>query len=534
MKINFQNKIIRIIFTLVVALEAASFVFDFSIAQVLPGNQTAPGTQTIPGTIAPIATPRKLDVSAYIINNENKEIPNGEYDVRFAFYSTDRAAADAYPSNTDNRLWEETQKVTIQNGIMKAYLGTVNPLPASLNFAAGEYFLGIRIGEDSEMVPRKKVGAVPLAIDSLSVGGATIGTGAGNILQLGTNGKINIKNLPTGKSGNTLVLSNDSRLGAGKITISGQSYIKASGMKLTLNQINLASDVTGILPVANGGTGIGLYDAGDMTFYSAGSAMSKLAIGNAGEVLTVVGGLPSWQPAAGTIDGSGAAGHITFWQDANTLGYDNVGNFYIDAATHRLGVGTVNPGQTLSVNGTFGIQSGNFATIFQTQAQAQNLTYTWPAAYPAGNGYILTSTTGGNFSWTPPGAASISMGGSISGGATPGSVLFIDVDSKLAQDPSGFYWNDTLDRLGLGTSAPNYTLDVAGTAQATGFRVNSETITDWTGTGLSIVGGTLTAHPLLTLSGAHSYLSLDTLIYLLILTWELAAPCCNFLAILCR
>ncbi|HLN19410.1 MAG TPA: hypothetical protein VK255_04560, partial [Patescibacteria group bacterium] len=461
MKINFQNKIIRIIFTVIVALEGASLVFDFSFAQIV-------NTPSVP---------RKLDVSAMILNSDNKIVTNGEYDVRLSLYQTDRTDNSV---NEGTALWQETQKVTIYNGILHAFAGTVTALPSNVDFSTGEYYVGIKIGEDTEMVPRKRIGAVPLAIDAMSIGGATTGIGEGNILKLGAGGKIDIKNLPTGTSGNNLVTANNLPAET-KITVSGQSYITASAHKLTLKQINLATNVTGILPVANGGTGISSYATGDILYASDASTISRRAIGNNGEVLTIVGGLPQWQPAAGTIDGSGAAGHITFWQDANTLTYDNVGNFFIDSATHRLGVGTVSPGQTLSVNGTFGIQSGNFATIFQTQAQAQNVTYTLPANYPIDNGYILTSTIGGNLSWSSPGAASLEMGGSINGGAVGGFVLFIDNTNKLAQDPSNFYWTNTLHRLGIGNSDPQFPLDVSGTIQASGFRVNSETVTDWTG-----------------------------------------------------
>ena len=106
-----------------------------------------------------------IEVSAYLMDGENKELTNGEYDVRFGIYTTDRTEADPYPSDTDKgtRVWEETQKVTVENGLLKTYLGATTPIPASFNFAASNYYIGIRVGEDAEMVPRKRIGAVPLA-----------------------------------------------------------------------------------------------------------------------------------------------------------------------------------------------------------------------------------------------------------------------------------------------------------------------------------------------------------------------------------
>ncbi|HUD09148.1 MAG TPA: hypothetical protein VMQ48_03610, partial [Candidatus Saccharimonadales bacterium] len=127
-----------------------------------------------------------IEVSAYLMDGANKELPNGEYDVRFGIYTTDRTEADPYPSDTDKgtRVWEETQTVTVENGLLKTYLGATTPIPASFNFAASNYYIGIRVGEDGEMVPRKRIGAVPLArtaMNATTVNGLTVGNAAGNV-----------------------------------------------------------------------------------------------------------------------------------------------------------------------------------------------------------------------------------------------------------------------------------------------------------------------------------------------------------------
>ncbi|MEK7549521.1 MAG: hypothetical protein AAB519_00840, partial [Patescibacteria group bacterium] len=156
---------------------------------------------------------RQIPLSASLFDSESKIITNGEYQVRFGIYRIDRTEADPYPSNADagNRVWEETQAITVKNGIFRASLGSVTPFPESLNFENGNYYIGIRMGTDSEMVPRKKLGSVPRAINSQFLQGRTIGTKSGNIPVLGSGGKINIKNLPTGNGNSELVLGNDSR-----------------------------------------------------------------------------------------------------------------------------------------------------------------------------------------------------------------------------------------------------------------------------------------------------------------------------------
>ncbi|MDD3486968.1 MAG: tail fiber domain-containing protein [Candidatus Moranbacteria bacterium] len=128
------------------------------------------------------AHPGDIEISAYLMDSQNKELTNGEYDVRFSIYTADRTESDPYPSDTDagTRIWEETRKVAVENGLLDVYLGEANPLP-NLNFAAENYFVGIRVGEDAEMIPRKRIGAVPLARTAMNIAGQTIGNAAGSI-----------------------------------------------------------------------------------------------------------------------------------------------------------------------------------------------------------------------------------------------------------------------------------------------------------------------------------------------------------------
>ncbi|NLC30725.1 MAG: hypothetical protein GX765_01580, partial [Candidatus Moranbacteria bacterium] len=207
-----KNKI-RVFLTTIMMILVAGFVFGFRVfAQ--ENNFYRDGL---------------LDVSAYILNQENKEIPNGKYKIRFAIYSIDRNESDDYPSDSDEnfRIWEEEQEIEVTNGLFNAYLGSVNPIPRNINLANGNYYLGIRVGEDSETVPRKKIGYFPSALYSLNsenaanaenavnssfVNGSKVGTEEGDILQLGPGGQIEIERLPVGEDEDSLVLGNDERL----------------------------------------------------------------------------------------------------------------------------------------------------------------------------------------------------------------------------------------------------------------------------------------------------------------------------------
>jgi len=109
-----------------------------------------------------ISTSRQMEILA-LLTDKNGKIVDGEYEVRFALYNKDRAAADAYPSNTDqaSKVWEETQRVAIKNGALRTFLGLTKDLPLLTLLAVDQYYLGIRVAGDSEMIPRKKnTGAV--------------------------------------------------------------------------------------------------------------------------------------------------------------------------------------------------------------------------------------------------------------------------------------------------------------------------------------------------------------------------------------
>ncbi|NTW27219.1 MAG: hypothetical protein HGA36_02775 [Candidatus Moranbacteria bacterium] len=323
MKKNNKNIIVSF---LIAILAVAGFGFNMSLAAVAP----------------------QINISAYVVSSKNEALTNKEYDIRFAIYRTDRQAADAYPSDSDagQRVWEETQKVFIRDGVLSAYLGSVVPFPAGLNFNDNEYYLGIRINTDGEIVPRKKIGSVPLAMDSAAVGGATLGTKEGNIAQLGKGGKFNIGMFPTGTGKNQLVLGNDSRFadmsnihlqnsdtGSSELvfnvgdgsSLAGNNFDLAVGnsgnkpalrfdggvgkwqysndginfIALGQGNVDASEIVTGVLGAQFGGTGLTGFSVGDMLFANSTTSLGKLAIGNDGQVLSVVGGIPTWADVSG-------------------------------------------------------------------------------------------------------------------------------------------------------------------------------------------------------------------------------------------
>lgn len=80
----------------------------------------------------------------------------------------------------------------------------------------------------------------------------------------------------------------------------GIVHADSSG-NLSSSPADLTTEVTGVLPEANGGTNQSTYTTGDTLYASASNTLSKLAIGSTNDVLTVSGGVPVWAPASGAV-----------------------------------------------------------------------------------------------------------------------------------------------------------------------------------------------------------------------------------------
>jgi len=67
-----------------------------------------------------------------------------------------------------NVLWTETQTLTLDDGYFSAVLGSVTALSASA-FDGTTRYLGMKIGDDTEMTPRQEINSVPYALFAADV-----------------------------------------------------------------------------------------------------------------------------------------------------------------------------------------------------------------------------------------------------------------------------------------------------------------------------------------------------------------------------
>jgi hypothetical protein len=251
--------------------------------------------------------------------------------------------------------------------------------------------------------------------------------------------------------------------------------VNNAGTGLAFGSVNLAAGVTGVLGATNGGTGTGTYNTGDILYASAANALSRLAAGTNGFVLTLAGGVPTWAASTGGVTsfsagttgltpattttgaivlsgtlavGNGGTGTATALTKgsvviAGTSGVytqDNA-NFFYDATNHRLGIGTATPTQALAVFGNIdaGGTNGYLTEIANATATATHLvTLTTSSPVQATNattattdgvvGIAVGTTAAGNMQVAVNGQATCAFDGATTAGD------FVTISSTTAGD----------------------------------------------------------------------------------------------------
>lgn len=114
---------------------------------------------------------------------------------------------------------------------------------------------------------------------------------------------------------------------------------------------------------------------------------------------------------------------------------------------------------------------GNYG--IRTSGQLRLSSYTTTSSYSGTVVGYLAFDSSGNILTTATPSASMAIGGSITS-ATAGSVLFAGASGVLAQDNANFFWDDTNNRLGLGTATPSDDLHLYETTNvATAIRIEN-------------------------------------------------------------
>lgn len=103
--------------------------------------------------IARADAPTKINYQGKLTDLNDVPVPNGNYPITFTIYDA--------PSG-GNVKWTETQMVPVANGVFSILLGSVTPLQQSI--FTGDCWLGLKVGTDTEMLPRQQIVSVAYAL----------------------------------------------------------------------------------------------------------------------------------------------------------------------------------------------------------------------------------------------------------------------------------------------------------------------------------------------------------------------------------
>jgi parallel beta-helix repeat protein len=110
------------------------------------------------------AIPQKINYQGYLTNAAGTPV-NETVQMRFSIYNT---------SSEGTALWTETQNVMVANGVYNVNLGDVTPITLAFEVP---YYLGVSVGTDPEMTPRKIFTAVGYAFRALAAD-TVVGSGS--------------------------------------------------------------------------------------------------------------------------------------------------------------------------------------------------------------------------------------------------------------------------------------------------------------------------------------------------------------------
>ena len=223
-------------------------------------------------------------------------------------------------------------------------------------------------------------------------------------------------------------LSNTSGTNTGDVTLSGTpDYITISNQVITRNQIDLANDVTGTLPVGNGGTGATSLTDGGVLLGSGTGAITATAVLTNGQLLI---GDNSGDPTVATLTGTSNQVTVTNGAGSITLSTPQDLDTSADVTFDSITLDDLTATRLVATNGSKKLVSSDLNNwVAGTSNQI--------SVADDSDGTITLSTPQNIHTGATPTFAGVTTSGNVSGSAaSTGSFghLFIAKDAHIGED----------------------------------------------------------------------------------------------------
>jgi|GEM_PF-2514069 len=423
---------------------------------------------------------RQINYQGKLTTSAGVAVPGVSHSITFSLYTV---------ASGGSAVWSETQSVTPRNGLFSVMLGSESSLE-NVDFNQTLY-LGVKVGSDAEMSPRKSIGAVAAAFEAERLSGKLLvettgnnGTTWGRIPVIKADGVTEI--------GQYLDLHNTSSDGVDYSArlYSAGSTLYTSGAFNPGGNLNMTGD---IIPTANDTYSLGsptnvwkdLYvgagsiyvnnqkvlqtDLSDNVVVSADPAQNLI-------FATTAGGNLELNPAAG--GGSILLKSNIILTGAKTFRTsDNSAVIFSDGlSTPSITTGVLNGGISITPNGTgntyvtagnFGIQNtapGELLTLGTSGVKAGTLSL---AGATSGKATVVVSAVAGTPTLTlPTTSGTLALTSDLSTGLSSyvpytGAVSNVDLGvHNLTVDTNSLFVDSVNHRVGVGTTTPHEKLEI--------------------------------------------------------------------------
>lgn len=274
--------------------------------------------------------------------------------------------------------------------------------------------------------------------------GASTITGDTNFTFDSTNGALLIKQQTTGTAGLTLQIDDNGATASpdfklyhnstSPLTGDDLGHIHFQGKNSAAATVSYVDIYTDILDPTD------TVEAGRLFFRVRSAGFG----GNLTEMLTIRG------DGNGVVVNDQGKDNVDFRVETDT----NTSALFIDASANTAEINVpLNLGSTLTHYNNIAPAAGQLLIGDATAG-------VWDAAtLTAGSNVTITNADGAITIAASGGGGGVSIGDAV-GSGTSGSILFVDASTNLAQDNGELYWDNTNNRLGIGTTSPSAAIEV--------------------------------------------------------------------------